>query len=238
MILGLKKRKEIVEMIRVMLVDDHDVVRTGFKALLGSCEDMEVVAEASDGAEAITRAVEEQPDVILMDISMSNMDGFEATRQLQKKQPAIKILALTVHEDRQFFLEMLKAGARGYVSKRAIASDVINAIRAVAAGHVYIHPFQAGWLVADYLKLLSESSKQTYMNKYPEDIAKLETLSQRELQVLGMVSDGFTSIQIGARLGISSNTVSRHRDRIMNKLDIHTNSELVKFAIRAGVIDL
>jgi two-component system response regulator NreC len=225
-------------MIRVILVDDHDVVRTGFKALLDSCEDMEVVAEASDGAEAISKAVEKQPDVILMDISLTDMDGFEATRQLQKIQPEIKVLALTVHEDRQFFLEMLRAGARGYISKRAIASDVISAIRAVAAGHVYIHPFQAGWLVADYLQLLSEVSQQTFQSAYPDDMVRLETLSEREQQVLGMVADGFTSIKIGERLGISPNTVSRHRDRIMNKLDMHSNSELVKFAIRAGVVEL
>ncbi len=223
--------------IRLLLVDDHEVVRTGLKVFLESQEGLQVVAEASNGAEAIEQAVLNSPDVVVMDITMPDMDGLEATRQLKRLCPQMQILALTVHEDKQYLVEMLAAGASGYLTKQSAAEDLLAAIRTVANGNVYLQPIVARWLLEDYRRLLSQA---------PQDIAQLpeshparkdlSVLSRRERQVLELVADGLTNIQIGERLGISPKTVSRHRERIMNKLDLHSSTELVKYAIRTGLI--
>lgn len=226
--------------IRVMLVDDHDVVRAGFKSLLETFPEIEVVAEAADGQEALQQAATSSPDVILMDISMPVMDGLEATRQIRQQHPRCKVVALTVHEDKQFLVEILRAGANGYITKRAPAEEVIAAIRSVAAAenNIYLCPRVSHYLVQDYLKLASNRQTTTNPQANPQDLEKLELLSDRELEVLKMVADGLTSQQVGEQLGISHNTVSRHRDRFMTKLDFHSNSDLVRFAIRAGLISL
>ena len=226
--------------IRVMLVDDHDVVRTGFKSLLETFPEIEVVAEAADGQQALSRAAETDPDVILMDISMPVMDGLEATRQIRQQLPHCKVVALTVHEDKQFLVEILSAGANGYITKRAPAEEVITAIRSVAAAvnNIYLCPRVAHYLVQDYLQLMSNSQPSNNPQASPQDLEKLEMLSDRELEVLIKVADGLTSQQVGEQLGISHNTVSRHRDRIMTKLDFHSHSDLVRFAIRTGLIGL
>lgn len=223
--------------IRLMLVDDHEVVRTGLRAFLESQEGLHVVAEAGNGAEAIEQALLNTPDVVVMDITMPDMDGLEATRQLKRLCPQMHILALTVHEDKQYLIEMLAAGASGYLTKQSAAEDLLAAIRTVANGNVYLQPIVARWLLDDYRRLLSQApqdigqSAETHIGR-----KDLSVLSRRERQVLELVADGLTNIQIGERLGISPKTVSRHRERIMNKLDLHSSTELVKYAIRTGLI--
>jgi len=225
--------------IRLMLVDDHEIVRTGLRTFLQTQEGMKVVAEARSGEEALERALETQPDVVIMDITMPQMDGLEATRQLKRCLPACHVLALTVHEDKQYLFEMLAAGASGYITKQSAAEDLVAAIHAVASGNVYLQPALARWLLEDYRRLLSQAPHTATPTLDEREMGKgLEILSERELQVLELLSQGLTNPQIGARLGISPKTVARHRERIMNKLDLHSSTELVKFAIRTGLIDV
>jgi two-component system response regulator NreC len=225
--------------VRLMLVDDHDVVRTGLKAYLNTQAGLEVVAEARSGSEAIDRALQSHPDVVVMDITMPGMDGLEATRRLKEIFPECHILALTVHEDKQYLFEMLAAGASGYITKQAAAEELVAAIRSLALGNVYLQPALARWLLEDYRRLASQSSEETFQKGAPAGYDKdLEVLSGRERQVLELVADGWTNVEIGEKLGISSKTVARHRERIMNKLNLHSCSELVKFAIRTGLIDV
>jgi DNA-binding NarL/FixJ family response regulator len=222
-----------------MLVDDHDVVRTGLKAYLETQPGLQVVAEASDGESAVQIAQQITPDVIVMDITMPGLDGLEATRRLKVLCPECKILALTVHTDKQYFFEMLAAGAVGYITKQAAADELVAAIRAVAEGNVYLQPALALWLLEDYRRLLEHSPSLAH----PESEGaprgkKLDVLSQRELQVLERVALGMTNLEIGEDLEISPKTVARHRERIMKKLDLHSSVELVKFAIRSGLISV
>lgn len=222
--------------IRVMLVDDHDIVRNGIKSLLEVQPDIEVIAEASNGAEALDRAQETRPDVAVIDITMPVMDGLEATRKMQEKCPDCLVLILTVHESKQYFFEMLAAGAKGYITKQAAGDELVAAIRAVAAGNVYLQPALASWLLEDYQQISSRS----FLNKKVDesDQKGLEVLSNREREVLELVAEGFTTVKIGKMLDISPNTIYRHRDRIMKKLNITSSAELVKFAIRTGLIDI
>jgi len=225
--------------IRLMLVDDHDIVRTGLKSFLDTQEGLQVVAEASSGEEAIEKAQETQPDVIVMDITMPEMDGLEATRRLKELDENYFILALTVHEDKQYLFEMLSAGASGYITKQVAAEELVTAIRCVALGNVYLQPALASWLLDDYRRLLNEAPPGARRFGGLEEGEKgLDVLSKRELQVLEAVAEGYTNNQIGEQLGISPKTVARHRERIMHKLNLHSSTELVKFAIRTGLIEL
>jgi DNA-binding NarL/FixJ family response regulator len=221
--------------IRLMLVDDHEVVRTGLRSFLEAQGGLLVVAEAGSGEEALAKIAGAQPDVVVMDITMPGMDGLEATRQLKMRRPECQILALTVHEDRQYFIEMLAAGATGYLTKIAAAQELVSAIRAVAVGNVYLQPVLARWLLEDYRRMAVQlpASKGDGRLSQPKD---LDVLSKREQQVLQLVADGYTNVEVGEKLGISFKTVARHRERIMDKLDVHSSSELVKFAIRTGLI--
>jgi two-component system response regulator NreC len=222
-----------------MLVDDHDIVRTGLKSFLEIQEGFQVVAEASGGLEAIELAGEARPDVIIMDISMPDMDGMEATRRLKALYPACNILALTVHGDKQYVFEALAAGASGYVTKNASPEDLVDAVRSVAAGNVYLQPALARWVLEDYRRLLVQSAadRHTPAGEPPAEKSPVD-LSKRELQVLESVAQGLTNAQIGERLGISPKTVARHRERIMDKLNLHSRTALVKFAIRTRLIDV
>ncbi|HLE14353.1 MAG TPA: response regulator transcription factor [Anaerolineales bacterium] len=230
--------------IRLMLVDDHDIVRTGLKAFLETQEGIQVVAEAGSGIEALQRVEQAQPDVVVMDITMPSMDGLEATRRLKQIAPACKVLALTVHEDKQYLFEMLLAGATGYITKQVAADELVTAIRSVAVGNVYLQPALARWLLEDYRRLFSEQPVDEFTRPRStpgsgQPLAKsLDVLSHRERQVLEAVAEGLTNQQIGERLGISPKTVARHRERVMNKLNLHSSTELVKFAIRSGLIRL
>jgi two-component system response regulator NreC len=222
--------------IRVVLVDDHEVVRTGLKTFLETQDDIDVIGEASNGLDAVTITLAMRPDVVVMDISMPEIDGMEATRRLTDQCPNCHVLALTVHKDKQYLFEMLRAGATGYITKQAAADELVSAIRAVSLGNVYLQPTLARFLLDDYQRLESQAARNDINS--PSDDASLDVLSKRERQVLELVAEGLTSPQIGKSLGISPKTVSRHRERIMNKLNLHSSAALVKFAIRTGLIGL
>ncbi len=228
-----------MEPIRVMLVDDHEIVRTGLKAFLDTQDGIQVVSEASSGEEAVRFAQEVRPSVIVMDITMPGMSGLEATRRVADLCPDCKVLVLTVHNDQQYFFEMMTAGAAGYVTKQAAAEELVDAIRAVAHGQVYLQPVLARWLLDDYRRVLGLYEKQeAKVTRRIELASGLDKLSKREIQVLKMVSNGLSNTEIGQKLEISPKTVARHRERIMDKLDIHSTTELVKFAIRTGMVDI
>lgn len=212
--------------IRLLLVDDHQVVRSGIRALLDAQEGMQVVGEAGSGEEAIRAACELKPDVVLMDITMPGMDGLEATRYVKQVCESAAVLALTMHEGREYFFEMLKAGASGYVPKSAAAEELIFAIRAVARGEVYLHSSVAQFLLQEHLRQQEGGGGET------------AGLSERELEVLRLVAEGLLNKDIGERLGISPKTVARHRENIMRKLNLHNRTELVKYAIKMGLIDI
>jgi len=227
-----------MQTIRLLLVDDHDVVRTGLRSFLETQAELDVVGEASNGVEAIDLAMDLQPDVIVMDITMPEMDGLDATRHLSKSCPGCQVLALTVHEDKQYFFEMMASGAAGYISKQAAADDLVSAIRTVHAGNVYLQPTLARWLLDDYRRLSQGFSRDVTRDLNDQTHPDLDVLSERELQVLEMVAEGRSTPQIAESLNISPKTVSRHRERIMNKLNLHSATELVKFAIRTGLISV
>ena len=226
--------------ITLMLVDDHDVVRTGLRSFLETQRGLKVIAEAKNGLEALEQAKRTQPDIVLMDITMPDMDGMETTHQLKSLYPECQVLVLTVHSDKQYFMQMLAAGASGYLTKQAAADELVAAIQAVSAGHVYLQPALARWLLEDYQRLARSApplphAEITGKNK---NAVGLEILSKRERQVLELVGEGFINQDIGAKLGLSPKTIARHRERIMNKLNMHSRTELVKFAIRTGLISL
>ena len=226
--------------IRLMLVDDHDVVRAGLKAFLESQGDFEIVAEAGNGEEAIRQAELVKPDVIIMDITMPGMDGMEATRIIRINCPDSLILALTVHDDKQYFIKMLTAGASGYITKQSAVDELVAAIHTIASGNIYLQPALARWLLEDYQRLSKTlgASGVVDTNNSIESEVGLETLSLRERQVLELVAAGINNNEIGAKLKLSPKTIARHRERIMNKLNMHSRTELVKFAIRSGLVKL
>jgi len=211
--------------IRLLLVDDHQIVRAGLRMLFLAEQDMEIVGEADSAEDALQAVRELEPDVVLMDVAMPGMSGIEATRRIKALNPDIAVLALTMHEDEQYFFEMLNAGAAGYMPKRAAPDDLVSAIRVVSQGNVFLYPTLAKMLVKDFLQR-SETD--------PED--KAEVLTPREREVLTYIADGYTNRQIGAALTISHKTVDRHRENIMRKLNLHSRVELVKYAIEKGLI--
>lgn len=212
--------------IRLLLVDDHQVVRSGLRMLLENEQDVEIVGEAGTAAEAMQAAERLDPDVILMDIGLPDASGIEAAQRIGEQQPGTAIVALTIHEDREYFFRMLEAGAVGYVPKRAAPEELLSAIRAAAVGEVYLYPSLATLMVKDYLKHGAEA----------RDERLLDGLTERELEVLTHVADGETNAEIGEQLSISPKTVARHRENIMHKLNLHSRTELVKYAIRKGII--
>jgi two-component system response regulator NreC len=222
--------------IRLMLVDDNAMIRTALKSLLDDQSEFLVVAEACNGEEAIELALKTRPDLVLMDISMPEMDGIEATRRLKKLWPECLILTLTVHEDKYYFMEMLSAGASGYVTKLAASDDLIQAIRTVAQGNIYLQPALARWLLEDYQRLAMQ--KNDSQPDADNQVVGLEVLSERERQVLEFVAQGLTNQEIGQQLELSPKTIARHRERIMKKLNLHSRTALVKFAIQTGLVKL
>jgi two-component system response regulator NreC len=212
--------------IRLLLVDDHDVVRTGIKILLEDQPDLVIVGEAGTGLQALQLVKQTNPDVVVMDLTLPDISGIETTRRLKEIWPTVAVVALTIHEDEQYFFEMLQAGASGYVPKRAAPEDLINAIRSAHSGEVYIYPTLAKALVADYLGQASQ----------PNKVETINGLTLREQEVLELLVNGLSNEEIGSRLNISKHTVARHRENIMRKLGLHSRSELVKYAIRKGLI--
>jgi two-component system response regulator NreC len=212
--------------IRLLLVDDHAVVRSGLRMLLSGQRDMEIVGEAGTAAEALSIAAEVMPDVILMDIGLPDKSGIEATREVKGRFPKVAVVALTIHEDEEYFFKMLEAGASGYVPKRAAPEELLLAIQVAAAGEVYLYPSLAKLLVRDYLSA-----------DHPVDEkGGLDGLTDRESEVLIHLAEGSSNDSIAKALVISPKTVERHRENIMKKLNLHSRAELVRYAIRKGII--
>ncbi len=177
-----------------------------------------------------------KPDIIIMDISMPGMDGIEATKKLSVFIPETSIIALTMHEDRQYFLEMMAAGVKGYVTKQAVADELITAIRCIAEGDVFLPAVFTRWLLEDYKRSVNQFNQPETSNPEEGTIKSVDILSRREIQVIKLVAMGKANKDIGENLEISPKTVARHRERIMNKLDIHSSIDLVRFAIRNGIV--
>ncbi|MHB8777282.1 MAG: response regulator [Anaerolineales bacterium] len=210
-------------MIRILLVDDHAILREGLRALLSYYPDVEVVGEAEDGLQAIEYVESLSPDIVLMDIAMPGMNGLEATRRIRQEHPNIHVLILTQYEDQPYVLNLLRAGVSGYVLKRALGVDLINALRAVARGESFLYPPVA----ATVLEQLRQSDKGA--------IQDVKTLTSREQEILHRVASGETSRQIALALNISVKTVEWHRSNLMSKLDVRSVAELVRYAIEQGL---
>lgn len=211
--------------IRLLLVDDHAVVRSGLRMMLDNEADAEIVGEASSAAEAIEAAMRLKPNVILMDIGLPDLSGIDATREIKKRVPEAAIVALTIHEDEEYFFKMLEAGASGYVPKRAAPEELLTAIRAAASGQVYLYPSLAKLLVRDFLDGGRAPSAESSSD-----------LTEREQEVLTFLAEGASNEEIAKSLVISPKTVARHRENIMRKLNLHSRAELVRYAIRKGII--
>ncbi len=214
-----------MDKIKILVVDDHAVLRDGIHALLGLNDDIEIVGEASEGKEAVAKAQELMPDVVIMDIAMPGMDGLEATRRIRKKHPKMKVLVLTQHDNKEYVLSVIKAGASGYVPKRALGSELVSAIRAVKEGDSFLYPSAAAALIEDYLQ-------QT------KDQEPYDQLSAREREIFQLIAEGHTSREIADMLFLSQRTVQGHRVKIMEKLNLHNRTELIKYAMRKGVVSL
>jgi two-component system response regulator NreC len=210
--------------IRILLADDHGILRAGLRNLLNVEPELEVIGEASDGIQVLEMTEQLKPDIILMDISMPNMGGIEVLQQMDGKLPA-KVLMLTVHEDESLLKKAIRAGASGYVVKRAVESELINAIRIVMNGDIYIHPSMTRALLRDLIPQPASVSKPTH------------TLTHREIEILRMIARGYTNNQIAQKLSISPRTVEGHRSNLMSKLDLHSRVELVEYAEQQGLLD-
>ena len=213
--------------IRILLADDHKITRQGLRSLLEKQPDLEVVAEAEEGRTAVDLVQELVPNVVIMDVSMPDLNGMEATRQIVAEFPNVKIIALSMHSDSLFVTEMLRSGASGYLLKDCAFEELERAIRTVMANKTYLSPGISGVVVDDYLHRLSRA-----------DFSNSEVLSDREREVLQLVAEGKSTKKIALKLHISTKTVETHRRQVMNKLDIHTVAELTKYAIRKGLTSL
>ncbi|MEE8619769.1 MAG: response regulator transcription factor [Dehalococcoidia bacterium] len=212
--------------IRVLVTDDHAMVRDGICALLALTGDIEAIGIAANGREALDMVRELMPDVVLMDIAMPIMDGLEATRRIHKEFPKVKILALTQYDERAYVFPVIEAGASGFISKTAASSELVAGIRSVHRGDSFLSPSVARFLVEDYQQIASMKGSQD----------PYEQLTNREREVLKLAAEGHTTQEIAAMLVLSPKTVGRHRTNLMSKLDIHNRTELVKFALRKGII--
>ncbi len=210
--------------LRVLIADDHTIVRSGVRLLLECEPDIKVVGEALDGNEALAMVNRLHPDVILMDITMPGMDGLEATRQIKARWPEVKVLVLTMHRSDEYFFEMLKAGASGYVLKGAETGELIHAVRVVGQGEVFLYPTMASKLVGDFLSRVSKG------------VESGPSLSQREKEILRMLADGYSNKEIAEKLVVSPSTVHSHRSNLMSKLGLSNRRELIQYARQCGFI--
>ena len=217
-----------MQKVRVLVVDDHSVVRAGVRMLVDAQPDMEVVGEAAEGEEAVAKVGELMPDVVLMDIHMPGVNGLQATRQIKKRFPQVCVLALTMYDNEEYFFEMLSAGGSGYVLKNAAPSELVSAIRAVHKGGSYLYPTVARALVNDYLGRVEAGDERTTYN----------VLTNREKGVLKLIAQGHTNRDMAEILHLSIKTVETHRANIMQKLGLHSRTELVKYALRKGLVDI
>lgn len=214
--------------IRVLIVEDHVIVREGLRALLEVQSDIEVVGEAINGEEAVSKAEEVGPDVILMDITMPGMNGLEATHRIRQGNQEVRILALTMHESDEYFFKILEAGASGYFVKGGSSGELISAIKSVWRGDVFLYPTMAKKLLSDYLRRV----------KLGQDRESYDGLTSREREILTYIAEGDNNQKIAERLVLSPATVQTHRANIMGKLGLHSRTELVKYALKRGYISL
>jgi len=213
--------------IDVLVVDDHLVVREGIKMVLGTDPDLEVVGEASSGEEAVERVQELKPSVVTMEVALPGLSGFDATREIREMDPDVKVLALSMHDSEAYVFQMLQAGAAGYLLKRASAEEVIQAVKAAHRGETVLHPSVARMLVSDYVARVERGQEDSY-----------DSLSERERQVLKLIAEGKTNKDIAQVLFLAVKTVQAHRANLMRKLGMHDRTELVKYAIRKGIVGL
>jgi DNA-binding NarL/FixJ family response regulator len=211
---------------RILLADDHEVVRSGLRMVLDSVPDLEVVAEAGDGAEAVETALEEGVDLAVLDVSMPRMTGLQAALELSRREPNMRVLMLSMHDDERYFFEALKAGASGYVLKTAANRDLIEACRAAMRGEPFLYPAAVTALIRDYLER-ARAGEAT-----PKD-----PLTPRELEVVKLIAEGHTSEEIAAQLFISKKTVDRHRANVLEKLGMRNRVQLTRYAIRRGLVE-
>jgi two-component system, NarL family, response regulator NreC len=212
----------VIKRIRILLADDHAVVRQGFRMILSAHSDLEIVGEAGNGREAVDLAATLRPDVVVMDVAMPDLNGIEATRRVTASNPHIRVVALSMHKDSVYVREILRAGARGYLLKDSVADDLVAAVRAVAGGEGYLSPAISNAVLDDYRKHVTNP---------------IDLLSSREREVLQMLAEGKTNKEIAVTLNLSVYTVDAHRGRIMEKLNVHSINELVRFAVRNGLVD-
>jgi DNA-binding NarL/FixJ family response regulator len=212
---------------RILLADDHGLVRDGLKLVLESVADLEVVAEAGDGVEALRLAINEEIDLAVLDVSMPRMTGLQVARELAKQRPELRVLMLSVHDNEQYFFEALKAGASGYVLKSEANRDLIEACRAAMRGESFVYPAAVSTLIRDYLERAADGEEDV-----PED-----PLTPRELEVVKLIAEGLTSEEIAEALIISHKTVDRHRANVLEKLGMRNRVELTRYAIKRGLVE-
>jgi DNA-binding NarL/FixJ family response regulator len=215
-----------LNIIRVLIADDHNVMREGIRALLDIQDDLDIVAEVADGREAVEKATQLTPDIVLMDIGMPLMDGLEAARRIRKRCPHTRILVLTQHEREEHILASLRAGATGYVCKNAASSELLSAIRSVHRGDIGMPPSAVGALVGDYL------------NRSDVKVDPYEQLTERQREMLKLIAEGCPTQEIADLLFLSPSTVRTHKTRIMDKLDIHNRTDLIRYALRKGLMTI
>ena len=214
--------------IRVLIADDHAMLRDGLRALLSMCDDIEVVGEAEDGMEAVEKTIQLQPDVVLMDIAMPRLGGLEAALELRQRKLPTKVLVLTQYDSQEYVRQMLKAGAAGYILKKAAGAELASAIRVVHAGQSFLYPSVTKAVIDRYLQ----------GGDTDETERQFDQLSDREKEVLKLLAEGQSNAEIAGLLCLSVKTVMSHRGSIMEKLDIHNRTDLVKFAIRTGLVEV
>ena len=215
-----------MDQIRVLLAEDHSIVRDGLRMLLESAPDFVVVAEAANGQEAVAQAQETQPDIAILDITMPGLSGIEATRLIKAARPQTQVLILTMHESDEYFFHAIEAGASGYIVKKAATQDLITAARAVAHGEAFLYPSVAKKLIGDYVRRMQAGAEQS----------GYASLSEREREILLLIAEGLSNQLIADQLVVSSSTVQTHRTHILGKLGLRTTADLIKYAYQHGLI--
>jgi two-component system response regulator NreC len=213
--------------IRVVLADDHTIMRAGLRSLLENPGNIEVIGEAEDGREAVKQVERMHPDVVLMDIAMPGLNGLEATRQIKHRFPGVKVLILTMHTTEEYIVQIFRAGASGYMGKRAAVTELVTAIQTVHQGDSFLSPSISGKVIEGYLKQARTGN----------EVEWYDSLTEREREVLQLIAEGHSSREIAEWLVITENTVRAHRANLMSKLDLHSTAELTQFAIRKGIIN-